>query len=333
MVFIGVLIGVFLWLLVRYRFLFVVNQAERAVLTSFGKAHLSSGYARDLDPIGAGAEDTNEVNDLYNFPAVKVLTPGFYFKFPWQKVHKVTIATQTVSMAWDPESPLANNSGEILETVTKDQLNTGLTGQVRFRVSERNLYPFLFGVRNPYVHVLGYFVSILRERIANFEAPARPAVVGSDVVGLPITILSGAQGVSINDLRKNLRELNEGMNTECGVAGQRYGVLFEASLITGIEAPQDVESALAAINTAHNHVSSEISLAQAAADQRIEQSKKAVEIQGLRVQAEVEPLLSLSGELDILHQSGPKVLQAYVDNMRLNLLSKAKRIISEWGPR
>ena len=62
----------------------------------------------------------------------------------------------------------------MLDAVTKDQLNTGLTGQIRYRVSERNLYAYLFGVKNPIAHVMGYFVSILRERIANFEAPAEP---------------------------------------------------------------------------------------------------------------------------------------------------------------
>ena len=58
----------------------------------------------------------------------------------------------------------------MLEAVTKDQLNTGLTGQIRYRVSESNLYAYLFGVKKPVVHIMGYFVSILRERIANFEA-------------------------------------------------------------------------------------------------------------------------------------------------------------------
>ena len=67
----------------------------------------------------------------------------------------------------------ANSGGTMLEAVTKDQLNTGLTGQIRYRVSERNLYAYLFGVKNPIAHVMGYFVSILRERIANFEAPPR----------------------------------------------------------------------------------------------------------------------------------------------------------------
>ena len=61
----------------------------------------------------------------------------------------------------------------MLEAVTKDQLNTGLTGQIRFQVSERNLYAYLFGMTNPIAHVMGYFVSVLRERIATFEAPEK----------------------------------------------------------------------------------------------------------------------------------------------------------------
>jgi hypothetical protein len=89
-------------------------------------------------------------------------------------------------------------------------------------------------------------------------------------------------GISINDLRKNLRDLNEYMDKECRSAPARYGVILDASLITGIDPPPEVESALAAINTAHNQVSSDISLAQAAADQRVVQSRRAVEIETLK---------------------------------------------------
>ena len=56
-----------------------------------------------------------------------------------------------------------------------------LKGQLRFAVSENNLYAYLFGIKNPIAHVMGYFVSILRERIANFEAPAKvPAFSSSE---------------------------------------------------------------------------------------------------------------------------------------------------------
>src|ERR1039458_9202097 len=45
------------------------------------------------------------------------------------------------------------------------------------------------------------------------------------------------------------------MDNECRSAPARYGVILDASLITGIDPPPEVESALAAINTAHNQVS------------------------------------------------------------------------------
>jgi hypothetical protein len=119
------------------------------------------------------------------------------------------------------------------------------------------------------------------------------------------------------------------MDHECRSAPARYGVAFDASLITGIDPPAEVESALAAINTAHNQVSSDISLAQASADQKIVQSKRAVEIETLRAQAELEPLRAMAAELAELHTAGPGVLEAYVRNIRLALYDKAQQIYLE----
>jgi len=136
-------------------------------------------------------------------------------------------------------------------------------------------------------------------------------------------------GISINDLRKNLRDLNEHMDRECRSSAARYGILLDASLITGIDPPAEVESALAAINTAYNHVSSEISLAQAAADQKIVQSHRAVEIETLKAQAEVEPLTSLAAQLTELKNSGPGALLAYVRNVRLKLFEQAQQVFLE----
>jgi len=172
---------------------------------------------------------------------------------------------------------------------------------------------------------MGYFISILRERIANFEAPH--TVHGEGEAPLEAQVV---RGISINDLRKNLRDLNEHMDRECASAAARYGIELDASLITEIEPPAEVESALAAINTAHNHVSSEISLAQAAADQKIVQSKRAVEIETLKAQAEVEPLLALAERLGALKaKAGQTALEAYVRNLRLSLINKAQRIFLE----
>jgi regulator of protease activity HflC (stomatin/prohibitin superfamily) len=119
------------------------------------------------------------------------------------------------------------------------------------------------------------------------------------------------------------------MDQESLSSAARYGIVLDASLITEIDPPTEVESALAAINTAHNHVSSEISLAQATADQKIVQSKRAVEIETLKAQAEVEPLKAVADQLTELKKSGPGVLEAYLRNVRLRLYSQAQQIILE----
>jgi regulator of protease activity HflC (stomatin/prohibitin superfamily) len=312
----GVFFGFLAWFIVRYLVagLFTVQQNERAVKTSFGRAQ-RIGNATTLDDPIAEALNSDE-RERYVYPQVQVIPPGGpYFKWPWERVHKVTVAVNTVSMAYDPEDPTANEGGTRLAAVTKDQLDTGISGQLRFRVSERNLYAWFFGVRHPIAHVMGYFISILRERIANFEAPANSE--------------TAVAGVSINDLRKNLAALNEHMERECASAAARYGVHLDASLITEIDPPSEVESALAAINTAHNQVSSDISVAQAHADQKIVQSQRAVQIETLNAQAEVEPLLAMAEQLSALKASGPDVLTSYRRNVRLRLFSDADHVILE----
>lgn len=313
----GLLFGFILWFFVRYGLFgfYKVDQNERAVKTSFGRAVRINGKTTLDDPVSQPLNA--EERQRYCYPQLKVIMPGGpYFKMPWEQIYKVSISTETVSMALDPEVATANAGGTILDAVTKDQLNIGLTGQIRYRVSERNLYAFLFGVKSPFVHVMGYFVSLLRERIASFEAPHAE---GAESAG----------AISINDLRKNLRDINELMEQECISSAARYGIVLEASLITGIDPPKEVESALAAINTAHNHVSSDISLAQASADQRIVQSKKAVEIETMKADAEVKPLVALAEQLSSLKQSGSSVLKAYVQNYKLGLLTKAQEVIKE----
>ncbi len=322
----GSLLGLAAWFLIRCALLgiYTVDQNERAVKTVLGRAQRVSGGKSTLDdPIAEHLRP--EEKERYNYPQVRVIPPGGpYFRMPWEKIHKISIATNTVNMALDLEDPSANSGGRLLEAVTKDQLNTGLTGQIRYRVSEANLYAFFFGIKRPIVHVMAYFVSVLRQKIANFEA--KNAV---EPTGAAQTLGGDVINISINDLRKNLRDLNDYMDQECLSTMARYGIVFDASLITEIDPPPEVESALAAINTAHNQVSSDISLAQAAADQKIVQSRRAVEIETLRAQAEVAPIRMMAKELADLKRQGPNVLTSYLRNVKLALHSKASQIFLE----
>lgn len=316
----GFLIGIAAWFFVRFLVMgmYTVDQNERAVKTVLGRAERMPGGATTLEHPVSEPLRPNE-KERYVYPQVRVIGPGGpYFKLPWEKIHKVSVATNTVNMALDLEDRSANAGGTILEAVTKDQLNTGMTGQIRYRVSDQNLYAFLFGIKQPVVHVMGYFVSVLRQKIANFES--RPAVPGEAVAG-----------VSINDIRKNLRDLNDYMDQECRSTEGRYGMVLDASLITGIDPPAEVESALAAINTAYNQVSSDISLAQASADQKIVQSRRAVEIETLKALAETEPIRELARQLADLNRQGAGVLAAYRRNVRLALFGKAEQAYLEVG--
>jgi len=320
----AVLVGFACWFVIRCLLsgFYIIDQNQRAAITSFGKAHRFGEAMTSEDSISRNLSE--EEKQRYNYPLLQVVPPGLHFKFPWQTVYKVSIATQTANIAYDPENPKANRQGMILEAVTKDQLNTGLKGQIRYAVNEKNLYAYLFGVRNPIAHIMGYFVSVLRERIANFEAPKTSLEIDnlkSSATHVP--------GISINDLRKNLSDLNHHMERECGTSVARYGIVLEAALITEIDPPPEVESALAAINTAHNQVSSEISLAQASADQKIVQSKRAVEIETLKAQAEVQLLKQLAEQLAILKKNGADALTFYLRNIKLKLFEKARRVVLE----
>lgn len=296
---------------------FTVKPNERAVKSSFGRAHRRPGQG-GLDP--SLSEDEQQ---RYQYPALEVIPPGGpYMRMPWQKVHKVSVSTQAVDITWDP----TKEQGTI-EAVTKDNLTTGVNGQLRYRVSENHLYPYLFGVRSPLEHVMGYFVSVLRERIANFVDPKGASLIG-DAPSEGARGVDLSEGVSINDLRKNLPLLNEFMEQQCASTPGRYGIELDAALITEIDPPAEVDHALSAINSTRNQVAADISTARADAEQQITMSERAVEIARNNAEAEVAPLRELASILtQIKQEGGSAALQAYVRNMRMPLFERADRVV------
>lgn len=301
--------------------LYTVKPDQRAVLTSFGRAHRLP--AQELKPEQADLSD--EEKDRYNFPAVQVIGPGGpYFKWPWQEIHKVSVSTQAVDLSWDP-----TKKQHTVEAVTKDNLTTGVNGQLRFRISQSHLYPYLFGVRSPLEHVMGYFISVLRERIANFTDPNSQSLLAEDETGAEIhDAVELAEGVSINDLRKNLPLLNSYMEDQCRATAGRYGIEMDAALITTIDPPQEVDRALSAINSTRNQVAADLSTARADSEQQITMSKRAVDIAMNNAQAQVAPLRELAKTLTGIKEEGSsEALQAYVRNMRVPLLRRAGRVV------
>ncbi len=169
----GILVGFIAWFVVRYLLagLYTVDQNERAVKTVLrpGAAARRRDDARRSDR----ARRCGRMSGSATLPAGAGHSAG-------RAVFQVAVGAgpQGLDRHADGEHGVRprgrrrpTTAARMLEAVTKDQLNIGLTGQIRYRVSERNLYAYLFGVKNPIAHVMGYFVSVLRERIANFEAP------------------------------------------------------------------------------------------------------------------------------------------------------------------
>ena len=90
MIFFGMVFGFVAWFLLRYLVagLFTVDQNERAVKTSFGRAERLGTASTLDDPIAESLAPGDR--DRYNYPQVRVIPPGGpYFKWPWEKVWKV----------------------------------------------------------------------------------------------------------------------------------------------------------------------------------------------------------------------------------------------------
>jgi len=319
---IGLILGIIIFSFLRCIAggFYTVRPDQRAVITSFGAVQKLPGGG-EPPPL------SDDELERYDYPQIRVIGPGGpYFKMPWQKVHKVSVATQTVDIVWDP-----TKSQNTIEAVTKDNLTTGVNGQLRFRISENNLYPYLFGVDSPLEHVMGYFVSVLRERIANFVDPKGASLLEEedlegDEVGASAVELS--EGVSINDLRKNLPLLNQFMEEQCASTAGRYGIELDAALITEIDPPAEVDRALSAINSTRNQVAADISTARADAEQQITMSARAVEIATNNAEAEVAPLSELATTLvGIKNAGGSECLRSYLRNLRIPLYGRAGRVV------
>ena len=70
---------------------------------------------------------------------------------------------------------------------------------------------------------MGFFISVLRDRIATFHSQAGDVSV---------------DGISINDLRKNLSSINQFMEVSCKKTTIALRIELEAALITTIDPPR-----------------------------------------------------------------------------------------------
>jgi len=296
---------------------YTIGPTQRGVLASFGRVQ-RVGNQRIGDDPELGALLSDEEKARYDYPVIRVIKPGGpYFKWPWQKLTKVDMTIKTTDITWDPDIVQG-----AIESVTKDNLTVQISGQIRWRPCERNLYAYVYGVQNPPAHIMGYFVSVLRDRIATFSNSDAELPNGEVV-----------EGISINDLRKNLSTINQYMEESCVKTAARYGIELDAALITTIDPPSEVDEALASINTTSNNVAAEISQAKAEADQTLKMAEQAVQIAENRANAEAAPLLELSETLTQMYQNGGRpALDSYLRNAAVPLREKASQTLISTNP-
>lgn len=288
---------------------FTIGPTQRGVISSFGRVQREGEHTTADDPV-LGADLSESERQRYSYPVIRVIQPGGpYFKWPWQSLRKIDMTIQTTDITWDPDK-----EQYAIESVTKDNLTVNIHGQIRWRPCERNLYAYAFGVSNPQTHIMGFFVATLRDRIATFAR--------DEDAGL------AAEGVSINDLRRNLSTINGYMENACRKSASRYGIELDAALITSIDPPSEVDEALASINTTNNNVAAGVSQARAEADQKLKMAEQAVKIAENQATAEATPLIELSEILTTIHSAGGKAaLDSYIRNASLPLREKATQTV------
>src|SRR5262245_21383368 len=100
----GLAVGFLAWFIIRCIIggFFTVDQNQRAVLVTFGRAERVLGATSTFSEAGVAMRPDEK--ERYDYPQVRVIPPGGpYFKWPWQRVRKVSVATQTLDMARDLE--------------------------------------------------------------------------------------------------------------------------------------------------------------------------------------------------------------------------------------
>jgi regulator of protease activity HflC (stomatin/prohibitin superfamily) len=264
---------------------FRVDQGYLGVLTNFGAALKQGGTLRTY-------------------------LPGLHWKWPWQRVHHVTMMEQNVELSGEEGGRTA---------MTEDGTVLRFDSILRFQPVESELEQFLFDLKSPHEHITGLFTSLLRNEIADFR-PLR----GSDSRALQRG--SAASGIgSYALIRRQRKQLNERIEEFCRKEiGKRYGVRFNAVDLTDILPPDELAHALNAVIQAQTEAESLYAHAEAESQQRIVAAESGVEIAKARAQATELEIETLGRFLEGLQREG--TLENYVARRRAEVVSQARTL-------
>ncbi|MGH8553760.1 MAG: SPFH domain-containing protein, partial [Methylococcales bacterium] len=119
----GIILGSFVALaILAYRCFFFVNEGDCALLTSFGR------------------------------PLERVYEAGPHFRFPWYKIHSVSLRERL--------SPVSRDTADAL--LARDGTPLRIDATLRYRIQPEHLKLYLFGLEESAKHLDYYYRSILR---------------------------------------------------------------------------------------------------------------------------------------------------------------------------
>jgi regulator of protease activity HflC (stomatin/prohibitin superfamily) len=252
---------------------FQVDEGHLAVLSRFGAAVRAPGK-----------------HELATFG------PGLHFKWPWLKVHLVSMKEQLQSLTEGHPMAMAND-GTVL----------WLDASLRFRPVAANLEKYLFDLERPRELFTHLARSLLRNEIANFGAEK------SDVE------------CSYALIRRERRALNGRIETACRQAlSEGYGVEFSAVDLADVKPPEEVGDALNAMVHAAQEADAAYADAEAINQRRVVAAEQGVEVAKANARAAEAEIEKLGEHLGALADA--RTLSQYVARRKAEVLAQTRTL-------
>ncbi len=265
-----------------------VEEGHVAVLSSFGKAEFIDSSEQQL----------------------RTHKPGFRFKRPWQKVHKVSLMERMIDLSGQEGGTSA---------MASDGTMLRLDSKLRFTPRADDLYLYLFSLENPIEHVKGLFTCLLRNEIANFDSLEKD----SATEGQKLSYMPGVQVGSYASIRRERRLLNQHIQEFCRLQiGERYGVVFNGVDLTDILPPDELAHALNGVMNAQSEAKRVLAQTEGECEQRILAARKGLTISRHRAKAAEDEIGTMAQILNELQKNG--TLRSYVERRRTEVFSEAR---------
>lgn len=233
---------------------FRVRAGHLGVLTNFGKAVLAS--ERDT-AASASAKHS-----------LMCRQPGFHWKWPWQKVIEVSVMERVLDLSGKEGGTVA---------MAADGTLLRLDSKLRYAPIPKDLYEYLFALRNPIEHIKGLFACLLRNEIANFKgrgetSPTLMKMAGDEAADALHT-------TSYAVIRSERHLLNQRLQDFCHEQMDgRYGVEFIAVDLTDILPPDELADALNAVFNARTEAEARFTRAESECWQKVIAAERGVDI-------------------------------------------------------